>query len=262
MTPGAASAPRWPAFFDAQAATYEENGFAAHTVAEVDFLLRILPLAAGATILDVGCATGRHAREFARRGYRPTGLDRSERMIEVAREKGPGIEFVRADARGFDLGRTFDAAVCLCEGGPGLIEAGEDPVAHDEAIFRSVARHLRPGAPFVVTALNGYAPIRRMTMQHVFDGQFDPATMRSRYEDVWDLPTGEETLRIEERLFIAPEMTGMLRRSGFEVDRVLGGTAGHWALRPLDLDEVEAMYVCRRAAGAGGSRTGRDLAER
>ena len=34
---------RWRAFFDAQAETYEENAFTAHTAAEVDFLLKILP---------------------------------------------------------------------------------------------------------------------------------------------------------------------------------------------------------------------------
>jgi hypothetical protein len=38
----------------------------------------------------------------------------------------------------------------------------------------------------------------------------------------------------------------MLRQAGFIVDNVFGGTAGHWARRPLSLDEVEAMYVCRR----------------
>ena len=241
------SGPKWPAFFDSQATTYEENPFVAHTVAEVDFLLKVLPLPAGATVLDVGCGTGRHVREFARRGYQPVGIDRSERMIAVARERGPALRFVAGDAKSFDLGETFDAAICLCEGGPGLIERGEDAVQHDEAIFRAIARHLKPGAPFVLTALNGYAPIRRMTMQHVFDGAFDPATMRSRYEDVWNLPTGQETLRIEERLFIPPEVTAMLGRCGFVVDRVLGGTAGHWGTRPLDLDEVEAMYLSRRS---------------
>ena len=67
-------------------------------------------------------------------------------------------------------------------------------------------------------------------------------------DDVWDLPTGETPIRIEERLFIAPEVAALLRRAGFRTERVLGGTAGHWALRPLDLDEIEAMYVCRRMA--------------
>lgn len=240
----------WGAFFDAQAETYEENPFTGHTAAEVEFFLRLFPLARGASVLDVGCGTGRHARELARRGYSVVGLDLAPRMVEVARRlgQGSGAEFVVGDARSFDLGRTFDAAICLCEGGVGLLDTGESAEAHDGAIFASIARHLVPNAPFLLTMLNGYAPLRKLTMEHVMAGGFDPATMRSRYDDVWDLPTGETPIRIEERLFIAPEVAALLHRAGFRTERVLGGSAGHWALRPLDLDEIEAMYVCRRRA--------------
>lgn len=238
----------WRAFFDAQAATYEENPFTHHTEAEVDFFLRLFPLPKGASILDVGCGTGRHARSLAERGYQVLGVDISPKMIETATtlSAASGAEFAVADARALDLGRTFDAAVSLCEGGVGLLDIGESAEAHDGAIFASIARHLLPNAPFLLTMLNGYAPLRKLTMEHVMAGGFDPATMRSRYDDVWGLPSGETPIRIEERLFIAPEVTGLLHRAGFRTERVLGGTAGHWALRPLDLDEIEAMYVCRR----------------
>ncbi|RYG66614.1 class I SAM-dependent methyltransferase, partial [bacterium] len=202
----------------------------------------------GASVLDVGCGTGRHARELAGRGYKVTGIDLAPAMIDVAQRlgEGSGAEFLVGDARDFDLGRTFDAAICLCEGGVGLLNTGESAEAHDGAIFANIARHLAPNAPFLLTMLNGYAPLRKLTMEHVMAGGFDPATMRSRYDDVWDLPTGETPIRIEERLFIAPEVAALLHRAGFRTERVLGGTAGHWALRPLDLDEIEAMFVCRR----------------
>ncbi|RYG75598.1 class I SAM-dependent methyltransferase [bacterium] len=240
----------WRAFFDAQAETYEENPFTGHTAAEVDFFLKLFPLPRGASLLDVGCGTGRHARELSRRGYRVVGIDLSPKMIEVARRlDGEGkVEFLVGDARDSDLGRTFDAALCLCEGGVGLLNTGESAEAHDGAIFANSARHLVSNAPFLLTMLNGYAPLRKLTMEHVMAGGFDPATMRSRYDDVWDLPTGETPIRIEERLFIAPEVAALLHRAGFRTERVLGGTAGHWGLRPLDLDEIEAMFVCRRRA--------------
>jgi len=42
-------------------------------------------------ILDLGCGTGRHAIEFARRGFDVTGVDFSEAMLTRARERGaPG----------------------------------------------------------------------------------------------------------------------------------------------------------------------------
>ena len=241
----------WQAFFDAHAPHYDANPFTGHTKAEVDFLLGLFALPTGASVLDIGCGTGRHALELARRGYRVTGIDLSEGMLNVARAKaavdGLDVRFLQADATGYQADQSYDAAVCLCEGGPGLIGKGDDAEAHDLAIFRSAANALRPGAPFLLTTLNGYATIRQMQDAIVHEGRFDPATMTSRYEDEWDLPEGPRVVQIYERLFIPPEVTSLLKRAGFRVDAVWGGTAGHWAQRPLGLDEVEAMYVCHKA---------------
>jgi hypothetical protein len=127
-----------------------------------------------------------------------------------------------------------------------LIERGEDAVAHDAAIFRNIASSLKPNAPFVLTALNGYSVIRQMKDEHVADGRFDPETIITHYEDQWDLPEGLRVMNVYERLFIAPETVRLLQDAGFIVDNVFGGTAGYWAKRPLSLDEIEAMYVTRR----------------
>ncbi|MEZ0324489.1 MAG: methyltransferase domain-containing protein [Fimbriimonas sp.] len=238
----------WQSFFDSHAAAYEENPFTKHTAAEVDFFLSLYPIVAGASILDVGCGTGRHSIELARRGFQVTGLDLSSGMLDQARKNAGSlpIEWVQADATDFDLGSRFDAAICLCEGAVGLIEKGEDAERHDLAIFRNIAQSLKPNAPFLLTALNAYSTIRQMSDQHVIEGRFDPATMVSSYQDQWDLPDGARMMTIYERLFIAPEVVKMLTSGGFTVDNVYGGTAGYWSRRPLSLDEVEAMYVCRR----------------
>jgi demethylmenaquinone methyltransferase/2-methoxy-6-polyprenyl-1,4-benzoquinol methylase len=59
-----------------------------------------------ARTLDVACGTGfltRHLRGSV------TGLDQSERMIEIARERMPSAEFVRADAIPLPFGgRSFE----------------------------------------------------------------------------------------------------------------------------------------------------------
>jgi len=239
----------WQRFFDAHAEHYDENGFAQHTEAEVDFLLTLYPILPGARILDVGCGTGRHSIALAQRGFRVTGLDISAGMLSVAREKaeaaGVSVEWMHADATRFSLS-GFDMAICLCEGAVGLIEKGEDAEAHDASIFSNIAASLRPNGAFVMTALNGYSVIRQMKDEFIAEGRFDPDTMISNYTDEWDLPEGLTLMTIHERLFIAPEVIRMLRAAGFTVDNVFGGTAGHWARRFLSLDEVEAMFVCRK----------------
>jgi 2-polyprenyl-3-methyl-5-hydroxy-6-metoxy-1,4-benzoquinol methylase len=240
----------WQRFFDAHAERYEENVFTQNTQFEVEFISRLYPLPVGSRILDVGCGTGRHCIEFARRGYRMTGLDLSEGMLEVARRNaesaGVQVDWVLADATDFHFEDAFDGAICLCEGGLGLIEKGEDAEKHDGSILRNIAASLKTNAPFVMTTLNGYSIIRQMKDEHTAEGRFDPATMLARYADEWDLPEGPTLMQITERLFIPPEVTKMLRDAGFVVDNVYGGTAGHWGQRFLSLDEVEAMYICRR----------------
>jgi demethylmenaquinone methyltransferase / 2-methoxy-6-polyprenyl-1,4-benzoquinol methylase len=55
-------------------------------------------LGPGARALDVATGTGDLAIELARRGAEVVGLDFSEPMLELARGKAPGIEWVRGNA--------------------------------------------------------------------------------------------------------------------------------------------------------------------
>jgi SAM-dependent methyltransferase len=237
----------WQKFFDAHAPNYMKNPFTGNTRAEVEFLIELLDLPAGSSILDMGCGTGRHAILLAQHGYRVTGVDLSSGMLQEARkaaqEAGVQVQWIQADAAEWESEVLFDAALCLCEGAIGLADNDVDPVTHDLSVLRRIYGALRPNARFVMTALNGYAIIRQMTDEHVQAGRFDPASMLSVYEDEWDLPEGKKLMQIRERLLIPPEMVALLRHVGFTVEAVWGGTAGEWGRRPIKLDEVEAMYV-------------------
>ena len=74
----------WETFFDVHAPVYDENVFTKNTVKEVDFILEELGIPARGAVLDVGCGTGRHSIELARRGYAVTGLDLSSEMLAGA----------------------------------------------------------------------------------------------------------------------------------------------------------------------------------
>ena len=110
----------WQKFFNLHAPAYENNEFTKNTLQEVDFLIEELGLAAGASVLDVGCGTGRHAIELAKRGYRVTGVDLSAGMLAEAKNKakaaGVSVNWIHSDAACFSLDGQFDVAICLCEG--------------------------------------------------------------------------------------------------------------------------------------------------
>lgn len=64
----------------------------------------------GATILDVGCGAGVKTRYLASRGFRVTGIDFSEKMIEIARRESPEIPFDVVDVYELDsYPKSFDA---------------------------------------------------------------------------------------------------------------------------------------------------------
>ncbi|MEO1167428.1 MAG: class I SAM-dependent methyltransferase [Pseudomonadota bacterium] len=64
------------------------------------------------TVLDAGCGAGEPITDYiASMGFQITGLDASEPLLALARERVPGGEFVRSDLRTFDLDRTFDGII-------------------------------------------------------------------------------------------------------------------------------------------------------
>ena len=110
----------WEYFFDKHAPEYMDNIFTENTEKEVDFLEEEFELEKGDSVLDVGCGTGRHSLELARRGYIVTGIDISEKMLDrgrkIAYKENLEIEFIKANAVDFKLKKRYDSAVCLCEG--------------------------------------------------------------------------------------------------------------------------------------------------
>ena len=97
-----------------------------------------------ATLLDVGCGTGRHL-EHLRRSFDVEGLDRSPQMLELARARCPGVAFHCGDLRDFDLGRRFDVVCSLF----GSIGFARTPDGLERAVA-ALARHLTPRGAAIV----------------------------------------------------------------------------------------------------------------
>ena len=118
---------------------------------------------AGDRTLDACCGTGDLAIEAQRAGADVVGLDFSERMLERARRKAPGLEFVRGDALAlpFEDG-SFDSAT---------VGFGVRNVEDLEAGLRELRRVLRPGGRLgileITTPTGRLAPFYRVWFDKV-----------------------------------------------------------------------------------------------
>ena len=240
----------WVSFFDAHAPVYDENVFTKNTVQEVDFLLDELQIAPGARLLDLGCGTGRHALELAKRGHRVTGLDISAGMLAQARTKanaaGVCVEWIQGDATRFSFADPFDAVICLCEGSFGLLSIGDDALEQPLAILRNVSQCLRPNGTVLLTVLNGYRMSRSSTQEDVEQDRLDPLTMTTVSSVA---PTeGYQRISVRERAFVPTEIRLLCRLAGMTVCNIWGGTAGNWTRSKINLDEFEIMVVAQKTA--------------
>ncbi|MBQ9358545.1 MAG: class I SAM-dependent methyltransferase [Abditibacteriota bacterium] len=104
------------------------------------------------TLLDVACGTGTMTKAFADAGIEAAGVDISPGMIDCARSKYPGLEFVCADAAEFDMGRQFDCAVSLFDSLNYVTE--RDRL---QQVFCRVEEHLAPGGYFIFDMNTIYA---------------------------------------------------------------------------------------------------------
>jgi SAM-dependent methyltransferase len=96
------------------------------------------------TLLDVACGTGRHL-EYLRRDYDAEGVEIEPRLLETARKRLPGVPLHAADMLTLDLGRRFDAVLCLF--------CGIGYARTTEGLRRAVgalARHLEPQGVLVL----------------------------------------------------------------------------------------------------------------
>lgn len=94
-------------------------------------------------VLDAGCGTGRVAIELYRRGFEVVGLDIDPRMLERAKDKEAGIEWILGDLATADLGRSFDAIVLA-----GNVMVFLTP-GSEGAVLANLARQLSPSGTLV-----------------------------------------------------------------------------------------------------------------
>ena len=185
------------------------------------------------TVLDVCCGVGTLAEHFLSHGYTVTGIDLSEPMLAIARQKlgsylqGGQARLIQADATSFSADGRFGLATCTFDA-LNMLQSSEALAS----CFACVRRALAPDGMFVFDLMtrNGfwldynYLGVRDTEdelyiYKSVYDGA-DKAAARMtgfiRDGDHWD--------RFDEfrtpTLFLAPDVVTALRDAGWPQIRI------------------------------------------
>ena len=227
---------------------YDREIFTKGTTGEVDFIEEEIGRDKSKRILDVGCGTGRHSIELAKRGYKVTGLDLSEAQLARARAKaaeaGVDVDFIRADARDFRFDDPFDFVMMICEGAFPLMETDE----MNFRILESIARALKPGGKLILTTLSALYPLFHSVKdflnangQRTDGNTFDLMTFREHSTLALTDDEGKsKNLVCDERYYIPSEITWLLKSLSFRKVDICGARLGAFsrdhALTPEDYE--------------------------
>ena len=169
-------------------------------------------------IVDLGCGTGRHALEFAARGFDVLGVDLSREMLIQLQAK--------ARATGFDVA-TLQANLCDLDGLPDatfeyaiLMYAtlGMIPAARDrERVVRHVKRMLVPGGRFALHVHNLWF--------NLFDSHGRAWLFKDQWQRWFGGKSGGDRVvhdrgipNFQMHVFAKSEISHLLKSSGFTIE--------------------------------------------
>jgi ubiquinone/menaquinone biosynthesis C-methylase UbiE len=222
----------------------------------------------GRNVIEIACGTGRVATHLARDGFDIVGLDLSQAMLSVAREKSiemSNAHWVQGDMRSFDLGATFGLAII-----PGHSFQNILTVEDQVATFQSINRHLAPGAILVVHLdhlsvswlgkltgnLGGVFETKGLfihptTGEQIRTSQawsYEPATQTAISQTLWeeigadgDVSDSLESGPVRFHCVFRFEMVHLLARTGFTVEAVYGD----FYRKELQDDSSEMIWIAR-----------------
>ena len=234
--------------------TYETEEFTKGTIGEIDFIEKEIKMKKSIKILDIGCGTGRHAIELAKRGYTVTGIDLSECMLEMAIEKAKKakvkVDFIRADARALKFEKEFDLALIICEGGFPLMETDE----MNFMILQSAANSLKSKGKLILTTLNGLFPLFHSVKDYINSNSVDDKIQKNTFDlmtfreksvlEVTDDNGNKKKIKCDERYYVPSEITWLLKSLGFKKVDIYGCKLGAFSRKDkLTTEDMEMLVI-------------------
>ena len=238
---------------------YDNESFTQGTTGECDFIEKEIGYNRELKILDIGCGTGRHSIELAKRGYKVIVVDLSESQLKRAREKAGKqnvqVVFQKHDARNLSFFHEFDLAIMLCEGAFPLMETDE----MNFEILKSAANAIKPGGKMIFTTLNGLFPLFHSVNEFLNseankgnatcgESSFDLMSFRDHnITFVEDDFGNKKELKCNERYYVPSEITWLLKTLDLKTIDIFGAKLGALSRADkLTTEDFEMLVVAEK----------------
>jgi 2-polyprenyl-3-methyl-5-hydroxy-6-metoxy-1,4-benzoquinol methylase len=245
--------------FENYAIKYDNKSFTQGTIGECDFIEKEINYDKNVRILDIGCGTGRHSIELAKRGYKVVGIDLSESSLKRAKEKALeqnlSIDFQKHDARNLPFLQEFDLIIMICEGAFSLMETDE----MNFQILQNAAKALKSNGKLIFTTLNGLFPLFHSVKDFlnsnvkegnaIFDNHsFDLMSFRD-YSTIHieDDLGNKKKIQCNERYYVPSEITWLLKTLNFKNIDIFGAKLGAFSRNDqLSTEDYEMLVIAKK----------------
>ena len=247
----------YESLFENYGEKYDAENFTQGTIGECDFIEKEISFNKSLKIIDIGCGTGRHSVELAKRGYKVTGIDLSESQLARAKAKAQNlqIDFQKHDARKLPFENEYDLAIMLCEGAFPLMETDE----MNYEILRNATNSLKAAGKLIFTTLNGLFPlfhsVEEFCASTTEEGNatyskntFDLMTFRDfNITTVEDDFGNKKELECNERYYVPSEITWILKSLEFKKIDIYGAKLGAFSRNDkLTTEDFEMLVIAEK----------------
>lgn len=191
-------------------------------IEQVEAVIELLHLSGKERILDLACGNGRHALEFARRGYDVVGVDLSETLLALAQESAEAqhltLSLERRDMRDLHNLGSFDLVLSLFTSFGYFAD-----MADNQKVLDEVASCLRSGSLFFLDYLHPHQVYSQLEPRSTL--QIEGETVRVTRRTEGDLaikelhfPTHTYTERVH--LYTKAQLEQMLKNANLLLEAV------------------------------------------
>lgn len=206
---------KYDAYFDTKKGRYVWQ-------VETDLMNQLIDIESGMRVLEIGSGTGVYSIPFAQQGCIVTGIDISDEMLEIARQKvidlQLNLDFIHMDANALHFSEnTFDRIYSM-----GVLDFVDDL----EHAFEQAYRVLKPGGKISIAVVNRDSAWGKRYM----DPEYNKGKVyaHAHFKNLNELMRihPEEIIGSGECLFVPPDA----EKSEFtlENERLMSDNAGGW----------------------------------